>query len=95
MCATVRALAADRPRHQSEPETGTLQKHDLTLRTAEGEVSIVRDQARTVRPQARTVRPLKKQKNPKVTGSIKCIFSVLTDCPRCTVGLFATALSNI
>jgi hypothetical protein len=33
MCATVRALAADRPRHQSEPQTGTLQKHDLTLWT--------------------------------------------------------------
>jgi hypothetical protein len=30
---TVRALAADRPRHQGEPRTGTLQKHKLTLRT--------------------------------------------------------------
>jgi hypothetical protein len=28
---TVRALAADRPRHRSEPRTGTLQKHTLTL----------------------------------------------------------------
>jgi hypothetical protein len=26
-------LAADRPRHQGEPRTGTLQKHELTLQT--------------------------------------------------------------
>jgi hypothetical protein len=30
---TVRALAADRPRHQGELRTGTLQKQKLTLRT--------------------------------------------------------------
>jgi hypothetical protein len=30
---TVRALAADRPRHQGVPRTGTLQKRKLTLRT--------------------------------------------------------------
>jgi hypothetical protein len=30
---TVQALAADRPRHQGELQTGTLQKHKLTLRT--------------------------------------------------------------
>jgi hypothetical protein len=30
---TVQALAADRPRHQGEPQTGTLQKHKLTLWT--------------------------------------------------------------
>jgi hypothetical protein len=29
----VRALAADRPRHQGVPRTGTLQKHTITLRT--------------------------------------------------------------
>jgi hypothetical protein len=46
--------------------------------------SIVRDQARTIRPQAWTVRMLKIQKNPKATGSVKCIFSVLTDRPGYT-----------
>jgi hypothetical protein len=30
---TVRALAADRPRHQDDPRTGTLQKHKFTLWT--------------------------------------------------------------
>jgi hypothetical protein len=30
---TVQAIAADRPRHQGVPRTGTLQKHKLALRT--------------------------------------------------------------
>jgi hypothetical protein len=30
---TIQALTADRPRHQGEPRTGTLQKHALTLWT--------------------------------------------------------------
>jgi hypothetical protein len=50
----------------------------------EGEESTVRNQAQTVRPQARTVRSLKTHKNPKVTGSVKYIFSVLADRPGCT-----------
>jgi hypothetical protein len=54
-------------------------KHRLHCGLSEGEASTIRDQARTVRPQARTVRSLK---NPKVIGSVKCIFSVLTDRPR-------------
>jgi hypothetical protein len=41
----------------------------------EGEESTVRDQARTVQPQARIVCSLKNQKNPKVTGSVKCILA--------------------
>jgi hypothetical protein len=53
------------------------------------------DQARTVRPQALTIRSLKNQKNPKVSGSVKCIFSVLADRPGCTTRPSATALSNI
>jgi hypothetical protein len=44
---------------------------------------------------ARTVRSLKNQKNPKATGSVKCIFSVLADRPGCTTGLSATSLSDI
>jgi hypothetical protein len=32
---TVRALVADRLRHQGEPRTGTLQKHKLTLRSVQ------------------------------------------------------------
>jgi hypothetical protein len=69
---------------------------------SDGDVSTVRDQARTVRPPARTVRPpaqtvrsVKNQKNLKVTGSVKCIFSILADRPGCTTGLFATALSDL
>jgi hypothetical protein len=31
---TVQALAVDRPRHQGEPRTGTLQKHTSTLLSA-------------------------------------------------------------
>ena len=99
---TVRALPADRPRHQGEPWTGTLQKQCLHYGLSDGEASIALDQARTVRPQARTVqpqawtvRPVKNQKNPKVTGSVKCIFSVLADRPGCTTGPSTTALSNI
>jgi hypothetical protein len=62
---------------------------------SEGEASTVRDQAQTNRPQARTVRPLRKQKNLKVTGSVKCIFCVLIDRLGCMTGPSATALSNI
>jgi hypothetical protein len=36
-----------------------------------------------------------KQKNSKVTGSVKCIFSVLTDRLGCTTGSSVTALSDI
>jgi hypothetical protein len=59
------------------------------------EASTVRDQTRTVRPQAWTVRSVENQKNPKVTSSVKCIFSVLVGRPGCTTGPFTTALSNI
>jgi hypothetical protein len=62
---------------------------------SEAEESTIRDQARTIWPQAWTVRSLKNQKNPKVIGSVKCIFSVLMDRLGCTTGPFATALSDI
>jgi hypothetical protein len=70
-------------------------KHRLHCGLSKGEASTVRDQARTVQPQARTVRSLKNQKNPKVVGSVKCIFSVLADRLGCTTGPSVTALSNI
>jgi hypothetical protein len=60
-----------------------------------GEASTVRDQAWTVRSQARTVRSVKTRKNPKVTGSVKCIFSVLVDRPGCTTGPSATVVPDI
>jgi hypothetical protein len=62
---------------------------------SEGEESTIRDQARAIWPQAWTVRSLKNQKNPKVTGSVKCIFSVVADRPGCTVELSVTTLSDI
>jgi hypothetical protein len=69
-------------------------KH-LPCRLSDGKESTIRDQAWTVWPQARTVRLLKTQKNPKVTGSVKCIFSILTDRQVCTTGPSVTALSDI
>jgi hypothetical protein len=59
-----------------------MQNSHLYGRLSEVEESTVQDQARTVWPQAWTVCSLKKQKTPKVTGSVKCIFSVLADRPR-------------
>jgi hypothetical protein len=59
-------------------------KHELTVQTIRRRSKIVRDQAQTGRPQARTVQSLKNQKNTKGMGSVKCIFSVLANRPRCT-----------
>jgi hypothetical protein len=47
-----------------------------------GKNSIVRDQARTVRPSGVDRLPVENQKNPKVSDSVKFIFSVLADSPR-------------
>jgi hypothetical protein len=38
---------------------------------------------------------VEKLENPKVTGSVKRIFSVLADHPGCTTGRSATTLSDI
>jgi hypothetical protein len=62
---------------------------------SEGEESTVRDQAQTIQPHARTVRSLKNQKTLKVKGSVKCVFSVLTDRPGCTTGPSVTSLFDI
>jgi hypothetical protein len=52
-----------------------MQNTRLHYGLSEGEKSTVRNQAQTVQPQARTVLPLKNQKNPKVTGLVKCILA--------------------
>jgi hypothetical protein len=39
--------------------------------------------------------PIENQQNPKVTGLLKCIFSVLADRPGCTNGPSTTDLSDI
>jgi hypothetical protein len=64
----------DRPRHQGECRTGTMQTTHLHYGLSEAEESTVHDQARTVRSQEQIVRLLKNQKNPKVMGSVKMHF---------------------
>jgi hypothetical protein len=87
-CAqTVRALSMDRPRHQGVPQIGTLQNTCLHCILSEGE-------ERNIQDQARTVRPLKNQKNPKVTGSVKCIFNIPVDHPGWTAGCFIWLLTT-
>jgi hypothetical protein len=41
------------------------------------------------------LRHVEKPENPKVMGSVKCIFSVLADRPGCTAGPSVTVLSDI
>jgi hypothetical protein len=65
---TVRALVADRPRHQGDPQTRTLQKHKSTLWTVRRR-SEHRPRPSTDRPASGADRPVgENQKNPKVTG---------------------------
>jgi hypothetical protein len=91
---TVRALA-DRPQHQGDPWTGTLQKHKSTLRTVQRR-SEHRPRPSADHPASGADRPVgENQKNPKVTGSVKCNFSILADRPGCTTEPSATALSDI
>jgi hypothetical protein len=59
---TVRALLADRLRHQGVPRTGTMQNSHLHYELSEEEENTVQDQARTVRPQVRINRLLKTRK---------------------------------
>jgi hypothetical protein len=48
------------------------------------------------RPASGVDRPVgENEKTPKVTGSVKCNFSVLVDRPGCTTGPSVTALSDI
>jgi hypothetical protein len=88
-------LSADRPRHQGDPRTGTLQEHTLTLRTVRWRSKHC-PRPNADRPASGVDRSASEnQKNPKVTGSLKCIFSVLADRSGCTTGPSATALSDI
>jgi hypothetical protein len=74
---TARAPPTDHPRHQGEPETGTLQKQELTLRTVQRKSEHCSGSSSDRAASGADVQSLKKQKNPKVMGSVKCIFSVL------------------
>jgi hypothetical protein len=56
--------------------------HNFYYGLSDGKKSIVRDQARTVRPLGVDRLPVENQKNPKVPGSVKFIFSVLANSPR-------------
>jgi hypothetical protein len=68
---TVRALAADRPRHEDDPRTEPMQKHKFPLQTVRRK-SEDRPSPRADRPASGADRPVgKKPKNPKVTGSEK------------------------
>src|SRR5688500_12556960 len=68
---TVRALAADRPRHRDTPRTEPMQKHKFPLQTVRRK-SEDRPSPRADRPASGADRPVgKKPKNPKVTGSEK------------------------
>jgi hypothetical protein len=85
----VRALLVDRPRHLDTLRTGTM------LKTTFLEKSTVRDQARTVRLSSADSPLVENKKNPKVPGSVKFIFSVLTYCPGYTTEPSMTTLSGI
>ena len=68
---TVRALAADRPRHEDDPRTEPMQKHKFPLQTVRRK-SEDRLSPRADRPASGADRPVgEKPKNPKVTGSEK------------------------
>jgi hypothetical protein len=49
----------------------------------------------TVRPSCADRPHMENQRNPKVLGSVKFIFSVVADRPGCTAGQSATDLSDI
>jgi hypothetical protein len=81
--------------YQGDPRTGTLQKHKSTLQTVRRR-SEHRLRPSTDRPASGTDRPVgENQKNLKVTGSVKCNFSVLADRSGCTTRPSATTLSDI
>jgi hypothetical protein len=80
-------------RSDNGTELKTLKLKDFLRRRASSMSSPLpthlNNEARTVRPHARTIRPLKNQKNPKVTGSVKCFLAssrtvrgARPDCPR-------------
>jgi hypothetical protein len=71
LARTVRALAADRPRHQDDPRTEPMQKSKSTLQTIQRK-NKQRPRPRADRPASGADRPVGEEpKNPKVTGSVK------------------------
>jgi hypothetical protein len=82
---------ADRPQHQGDPRTETLQKlrlhyglSEAPSETKRGPFGLRRDRPVSEEPE-----------KPEGDGFGKMNFSVLTDRPGCTVGSFAIALSDI
>jgi hypothetical protein len=74
---TVRALAADRPRHKDNPRTEPMQKSESALWTV-WRISADRLRPRSNRPASGADRPVGKDpKNPKVTGSEEWIIAGL------------------
>jgi hypothetical protein len=72
---TVRALAADRPRHKDDPRTEPMQKSESALWTVR-RISADRLNPRSDRPTSGADRPVGKDpKNPKVTGSEEWIIA--------------------
>jgi hypothetical protein len=72
---TVRAFAADRPRHLNDPRTKPMQKHMSLLWTVRWK-SKHRPRPRVDRPGAGADRPVGEEpKNPKVMGSTKWVIA--------------------
>jgi hypothetical protein len=87
---TVRALAADRPQHQDDPRTESMQKYKSTLRTVRRK-SKDRPGPRADRPDSGADRPVgEKPKKPEGDGFGKMNYSDLADRPGCTTGPSAT-----
>jgi hypothetical protein len=65
LSADHRAVAADRPRHQGKPQTGTLQKQALTLHTIRRK-TMHRSGPSTDRPGPSTDRPASRADHPTI-----------------------------
>jgi hypothetical protein len=87
---TVRAPAADRPRHQDALRTEPMQKHKFPLRTVRRK-SKDRPSPRADRPASGADRPVgKKPKKPEGNGFGEMNYRGLADRPGCTTGPSAT-----
>jgi hypothetical protein len=88
-------LCADRPRHQGEPQTGTLQNTSSTPRTVRRR-SEHHPGPSADRPASGANRPVvEKLEKTEGDGFGKMHFCVLADRPGCTAGPSTTALSEI
>jgi hypothetical protein len=87
---TVRAFAADRPRHLNNPRTEPMQKHMSLLRTVRWK-SKHRLRPCADRPVSGADRPVgEKPKKPEGNGFSQMNYSILADRPGCTTGPSAT-----